>query len=112
MNEKTLLKIALAIGILGMALLFLMSNRIKIDEAMIGRMDEVVDESVVVTGSVIGVNRLDSVTSILIQKDEIFSVALFGKTPLIEVGDMVQVRGKVSDNNGETEIIGEEVRVV
>jgi RecJ-like exonuclease len=111
-KEKTLLKIALAVGIIGIAVLFVMSNRIKVDEAMLGRLDEMVDESVVVTGSVVGVNSLDAVTFVMIQKDEIVSVALFGKVPVIEVGDLVQVRGKVTEHEGETEIIGEEVRVV
>lgn len=112
MKEKTLLKIALAAGVTGIVLLFFLSQQISVDEAMISRLDQKVDETVMLTGSVIGVNSLDSVTFIMLQKDEIVTVVLFGSTPMIEVGDLVQVRGTVSEDEGETEIIGEEVRVV
>jgi DNA/RNA endonuclease YhcR with UshA esterase domain len=112
MKEKTLLKIALAAGVLGIVLLFFLSQQISVDEAMISRLDEMVDESVVLTGSVVGINALDSVTFLMLQKDEIVTVVLFGKVPAVEVGDLVQVRGAVSEDEGEAEIIGEEVRVV
>jgi RecJ-like exonuclease len=111
-KEKTLLRIALAASAVGIVVLFLLSQQISVDEAMVSRLDEMVDESVVVTGSVIGVNSLDSVTFVMLQKDEIVTVVLFGKTPLVEVGDLVQVRGKVVEEEGEVEIIGEEMRVV
>ncbi|MBW2997080.1 hypothetical protein KY349_01925 [Candidatus Woesearchaeota archaeon] len=112
MKEKTLLRIALAASAVGIVVLFLLSQQISVDEAMVSRLDEMVDESVVVTGSVIGVNSLDSVTFVMLQKDEIVTIVLFGKTPLVEVGDLVQVRGKVVEEEGEVEIIGEEMRVV
>lgn len=111
-KEKTLLRIALAASAVGIVVLFLLSQQISVDEAMVSRLDEMVDESVVVTGSVIGVNSLDSVTFVMLQKDEIVTVVLFGKTPLVEVGDLVQVRGEVVEEDGEVEIIGEEMRIV
>ena len=112
MKEKTLLKIALAGGVVGIVVLFVLSQQISVDEAMISRLDEMVDESVVVTGSVIGINSLDSVTFVMLQKDEIVTVVVFGKTPMLEIGDLVQVRGKVTEQDGEAEIIGDEIRVV
>ena len=112
MKEKTLLKIAIAASALGTVILFLLSQQISLDEAIISRLDETVDENIVLTGSVIGVNSLDSVTFLMLQKDEIVTVVLFGKTPIVEVGDLVQVRGKVAEEDEELEIIGEEIRVV
>lgn len=112
MKEKTLLKIALAAGMLGIVVLFVLSQQISVDEAMISRLDKMVDDDVVVTGSVVGVNALDSATFLMLQKDEVVTVVLFGKLPSVEVGDLVQVRGTVSEDEGEAEIIGEEVRVV
>ena len=112
MKENTLLKIALAVGVLGIVVLFVLSQQISIDEGVISRLDEMIDDSVILTGSVIGVNQLDSVTFIMLQKDEIVTVVLFGKTPMLEIGDLVQVRGTVTEREGKAEIIGEEVRVV
>lgn len=112
MKEKTLLKIALAVGVLGIVVLFVLSQQISVDESIISRLDELVDESVVLTGSVIGINQLDSVTFIMLQKDEIVTVVLFGKTPMLDVGDLVQVRGIVTEYKGDVEIIGDEVRII
>jgi DNA/RNA endonuclease YhcR with UshA esterase domain len=112
MKEKTLLRIALVVSIAGIIALFLISQRIKVDEAMIGRLEQSVDESVLVTGSVVEVNEGNSTTFIRIQKDEAATVVLFGKAPLIQEGDYVQIRGKVTEHDGKTEIIGEEVRVI
>ncbi|MBN1544019.1 hypothetical protein JW898_01000 [Candidatus Woesearchaeota archaeon] len=111
-KEKTLLQIALAVSVLGTLLLFLLSQNIEIDQAMLNRLDDSVDESVIVTGSVVGISQVNSTTFLRIQKDEIASVVLFGKTPYLEVGDFVQVRGKVTEHDGETGLIGEEVRVI
>jgi len=114
MKEKALLRTALVVGLLGIAVLFVMSQRIKVDEAIIGRLEQSVDETVFVTGSVVGVSvsNSNSTTFIQIQKDEIASVILFGNAPLVSEGDYIQVRGKVTEHDGKTEIIGEEVRVI
>jgi DNA/RNA endonuclease YhcR with UshA esterase domain len=111
-NEKTLLRIALAVSVLGIVALFLLSQQISVDDAMINRLDELVDESVVVTGMVVGVNQMNSTTFIMLEKNEMTSVVVFGKTPLLEIGDLIQVRGRVAVYEDETEIIGEEIRVV
>ncbi|MFC1741129.1 hypothetical protein ACFL3V_01155 [Nanoarchaeota archaeon] len=112
MQEKTLLKIALAVGVVGLAVLFFISQSISIDEAMLNRLDGMVDETVVITGVVLDVSTFGSVTSVMIEKNELTSVVLFGDAPLLETGDLVQVRGKVVENEGETELIGEEIRVI
>ena len=112
MKESTLLKIALTVSIIGITGLFFALRGIEVDEAMIGRLDEHIDDSVVVTGTLMGVTELDGVTFLLIQKDEIVSITLFGSTPEMETGDLIQVRGTVAQEGEEMEIIGEEVRVV
>jgi hypothetical protein len=112
MKEKTLLRIALFVGLFGIITLFLISQRITPDEAMIGKLEQSVDETVFVTGSVVGVRSSDSTTFLQIQRDEVVTVVLFGKAPLVSEGDYIQVRGKVSEQGGELSIIGEEVRVI
>ncbi|MBW2967564.1 hypothetical protein KY362_03695 [Candidatus Woesearchaeota archaeon] len=112
MKESTLLRIALVVSIIGIGGLFLMLRGVEVDEAIIGKLDEHVEEDVVVTGVVMGVTELDGVTFVLLQKDETVSITLFGRTPDIETGDLIQVRGTVSKEGDELEIMGEEVRVV
>jgi len=112
MKESTLLKIACFVGIVGIAVLFLLSRQISVDQAMIGRLDQMVDSSVVVEGVVVGVNSGEGAVFLMLQKDEIVDVVLFGDSPPLEVGDYVQVRGKVSEQEGEESLIGEEVRVI
>jgi RecJ-like exonuclease len=111
-KEKTLLRIALAASIIGIAVLFIISQRIKVDEAMINKLEQSVDETVFVSGTVVGINTVNSTTFLRIQKDEITSAVLFGETPEIAEGDYVQIRGKVTKDGDEASIIGEEVRVI
>lgn len=111
-KEKTLLRIALVASIIGIAVLFIISQRIKVDEAMIGKLEQSVDETVFVTGTVVGVSEGNGATFLRIQKDEITSVVLFGEKPEIVEGDYVQIRGKVTKEGDEASIIGEEVRVI
>jgi len=112
MKEKTLLKIALAVSITGVVILFLLSQQISTDEAMIQRLDEMVDEQVIITGQVIGVNEQDSATFIILQKQETVTITLFGKTPPLEIGDLVQVRGRVTEHDNKVGLIGDEIRVI
>ncbi|MBW2964147.1 hypothetical protein KY363_01690 [Candidatus Woesearchaeota archaeon] len=112
MKEATLLKIALAVSVLGIAALFVLSQHISVDEAMLSKLEGMADESVVVSGMVLDISSMEGVTFIRIQKEEMTSVVLFGDAPPVDVGDYVQVRGTVSEEDGETEVIGEEVRVI
>lgn len=112
MKEETLLRIALAVAMVGLVVLFVLSQRIEIDEAMLSRLDQMVDEDVIVSGVVLDVSSVGETTFVRIQKEEMVSVVLFGRVPLLEAGDYVQVRGTVSENEGEVEVLGEEVRVI
>lgn len=112
MKEATLLRIALAIALIGIATLFALSQKISVDEAMLGRLDGMIDETVLVSGVILDISSTEGVTFLRIQKEEMTSVVLFGNAPVVEVGDYVQVLGTVTEQDGESEIIGEEVRVI
>ena len=113
MKEKTLLRIALALSLAGIITLIILSQEIDIDQPAIDKLDEMIDESVVATGMVLDVAGYDGVTFIRIQRDEIIEVTLFGDTPPLSIGDLIQVRGKVSEeDDGSTSIIGDEIRVI
>ncbi len=112
MREKILLKLALAICIIGIVLLFFLSRGIEVNESMLGKLENSIDQTVIVTGTVVDVSQKNSTTFLRIQKDEMASVVLFGKAPVLNEGDFVQIRGKVSENKEYVGIIGEEVRVI
>lgn len=112
MDEKTLLRIAMAAAIFGVGSLLFLAQKMKADEAMISRLDMLVDEEVIITGVVLDLHMLEKVTFLRIEKSELTEVVLFGPVPLVAVGDLVQVRGKVVEQEGEVELIGEEVRVI
>ncbi|MFH1063634.1 MAG: hypothetical protein V1729_00980 [Candidatus Woesearchaeota archaeon] len=112
MKERTLLNIALATALVGIVSLFFLAQQMSVDEAMLNRLDQMIDEAVLVTGIVLDVNTLEDVTFLRIEKTELTEVVLFGPAPMLEMGDLVQVRGKVAEHEGETEVIGEEVRVI
>jgi RecJ-like exonuclease len=112
MKEKTLLKLSVVVSIIGLAVLFIALKNISIDTIMLNKIDGLVDEQVIIEGVVVDISITNSTTFVKIEKNELTSVILFGKTPLVETGDFVQIRGKVAEHNGKTEVIGEEMRVV
>jgi|GEM_PF-3436974 len=112
MKEKLLLRLALGVSIIGISVLFFISIRIEITEVAINKLDDSIEQSVMITGSVVDVTVKNSTTFIMIEKDEMTTVILFGKSHPINIGDLVQARGKVSEYNGESEIIADEVRVI
>jgi RecJ-like exonuclease len=112
MKEKTLLRIAAVVSIIGIAGLMVLARGIEVDEAMISRLDEMEDESVVVEGVVMAVHEGEGVVFVMLQKDETVGVTLFGEVPVMETGNLIQVRGEVQEEEGKVTIIGEEVRVI
>lgn len=112
MKEKTLLRIAVVVSIIGIGGLFVLARGITVDKAIISRLDDMEDETVVVEGVVMTVHEGEGVSFIMLQKDETVGVTLFGEVPAMETGDLIQVRGEVQEEEGEISIIAEEVRVI
>lgn len=113
MQESLIQKIAVVCTIAGLISLFIFLQQADIEFSTLSQLDEKDDQTIITEGIVLGVNRLDSVTFIIIQKEETASVTLFGQTPTLEPGDLIQVRGTVEiDPEGNAEIMGEEVRLI
>lgn len=112
MKEATLLKISFFVALVGIALLFFLSRQITVDKALISRLDGVDGEGVVVEGVVVGLNQGNGVIFLMLQKDEMLDVVLFGEAAGVEIGDYVQVRGTVSSEEGQESLLAEEVRVI
>ena len=116
MKEKTLLKIALICSLLGLLILYLISNNIEIKEKNIEKITiDNKDEFVKLNGIVNNVIDTEKVTLIKILQPQEITVVLFkneNKTMPIQQGNEVEVIGKVDEYEGKMEIIADRLRVV
>jgi len=112
MKEKLLLKISLATAIIGIVVLYFVSQKIEANQATMNRIDGVEDGTVVITGTVMDINERNSTTFLQVESTEILPVVAFGKVPMLATGDLVQVRGKLSKKDGKSSIIVEEIRAI
>ncbi|MCH8003092.1 MAG: hypothetical protein IH934_00535 [Nanoarchaeota archaeon] len=116
MQEKTLLKIALILSLLGLLILYLISDNIEIKEKNIEKITlDNKDEFVKLRGIVNKVIDTERVTIMEIMQPQEITVVLFkneNKTMSIQKGNEVEIFGKVDEYEGKLEIIADRLRVV
>ena len=116
MQEKTLLKIALILSLLGLLILYLISDNIEINEKNIEKITlDNKDEFVKLRGIVNKVIDTERVTIMEIMQPQEITVVLFkneNKTMSIQKGNEVEIFGKVDEYEGKLEIIADRLRVV
>lgn len=110
MQESTLLKIALLVALLGVSVLFFISQNYEAQESPLLEKDT----NYVVKGTVSRVTQLDSVTFIELQKEDLLPVVLFKNYPVdVNKGDYVEILGKAGeDQQGNLQFNGKELRVI
>ncbi len=110
MQESTLLKLSLFCLIIGIIILFYLSNTIKFPESPL--LEE--DGNYNVQGSITRITQREKVTYIELQKEDELTVILFKDYPVdLHSGDYVEIIGKASKSpEGEIQLIGKEVRVI
>ncbi len=110
MQEKTLLKISLIFGILGIFILFLLSQIIKPVQSPI--LEE--DQNYLVKGEINRITQTSKVTFIDLKKEDELTVVLFKNYPVdLHKGDYVEITGQATkDRNGTMQFIGNELRVI
>ena len=116
MQEKTLLKTALIVSLLGLIALYLISGKIEIKEKNIEKITlDNKDEMLKVKGTVSKVIDTEKVTIIEITQPQEITVVLFisdtTKTSIKE-GNEVEIIGKVDEYEGKLEIIAHKARIV
>jgi len=116
MKEKNLLKIALICSLLGLLILYLVSNNIEIKEKNIEKITlDNKDEFVNIKGTISNIVNTEKVTIIKILQPQEITVVLFkneNKTTTIQQGNEIEVIGKVDEYEGKIEIIADRVRVI
>ena len=116
MKEKTLLKIALSCSVLGLVMLFFVSDSITISNIDISKIeDEEIGRIVKITGMVTRVTNLEKVMFIEVgqQKIEKVDVVLFKDHDFdLAVGEQIEIIGEIEEYKGEKEVIANRVKVV
>ena len=116
MREKTLLKVALIVSLIGLLVLYIISDNIAIKEKTLEKITlENKDEMVKVRGVVSRVTDTEKVTIMEITQPTEITIVLFkaeNKTTPIEEGNEVEIIGKVDDYEGNLEIIAQRARIV
>ncbi len=114
MKEKTLFKTALIVSIVGVAVLFFISDFSELGETDIQEITiDDLDKNVKVIGAVTKVIDTDKVIIMDIAQQEELKVVVFkDKNVSLKRGDYIEVLGTVEEYKGELEIIGDRIRLI
>ena len=115
MKEKQLLKISLICSLLGIIILFFISEQIKVDETTLDRIDELeVGTSVSVEGIINKINEYEKIAYIELMQSQTTTVVLFKESNLtnLKQGDFVKVEGEIQEYEGEFQIVGNEIKII
>ncbi len=112
MDEQLLLRIALISVILGLVVLFLITQRIELSATQINKIDGV-NEDVLIKGVVTRVTDRGNLLFLEVTKPEKMTVIMFKDGVIdVEKGDAVEVIGRVDEFEGKEEIVANEVRII
>lgn len=116
MKEKTLLKIALICSVVGIALLYIFSEGIEIDESTIDKINKgSIGESVKIKGVLSKVSNAENAVFLEITQPQTIDIVLFKDKHTnitMEEGDYVEIIGKIEEYEGKREVIADRVRVI
>ena len=116
MKEKTLLKIALSCSIVGLVVLFFISDSISVDQVAIGKIeDEDIGKIVKITGMIIRVSNTEKVMFIEVgeEKVEKVDVVLFKDKDFdLSPGDYVEIVGEIEEYKGKKEVIANKITLI
>jgi DNA/RNA endonuclease YhcR with UshA esterase domain len=112
MNEKTLLKLALVAGVIGLLILFIIAELKDIPEKLLSEITkENLDSVVKITGTITRIASKEKVTFIELTKPETVQVILFDNVTLAK-GDNVEIIGKITEYEGKMEVVAQRLRVI
>ncbi|MFC1704702.1 OB-fold nucleic acid binding domain-containing protein [Nanoarchaeota archaeon] len=114
MKEKTLLRVALVVSLIGIVILFFISEFKDIDET---RIDDItindLDKDVKVIGTISQMRDTDKVMIMEVMQAQKVKVVVFKDDNFsLKKGDYIEVLGKVEEYEGELEIIGDRIRLI
>ena len=112
MKEKALLRIAIISSLVGVFLLYIISENISLDESAISKIEnEDIGDDVKVKGVIKDVFNGEKVSIITITQPSEMKIILYDNVS-VNSGDYIEVVGEIDEYNGNKEIIGNRVRVI
>ena len=113
MNEKSLLKLALIISLVGLVLLFVISKNIEINDTTIEKItNEEIEGDVVIKGIVKEITERSGTTFIIITQQSEIEVIVFSNDVNLSKGDNVEIIGSVSEYQNQKEIIADKIEII
>ena len=111
MKEKTLFRLALICIVIGLPVLYFLSENIEITEMDVSKISlGDADRQIKLNGEVISVSNKNKFSVIEISQLNKIEVVMFNENISLEQGDNIDVFGKVQEFNGKPEIIADVVR--
>ena len=112
MKESVILKIALIFSLIGLIMLYFISDNIGVKEYS-ARINSDIGEDVKLKGVVKSIRKGNNTAFIEIEQNLPLGIVLFeNKNINLTQGDFVEVIGEVQDYNGKEEVIANRIRVV
>ncbi len=117
MNEHTLLKISIISALIGIFILYIVSENIKIDDIDISKIKkEQIGSDVKIKGVVKSAFNGKKASIITITKNEEMKIVIMNennkKNISLKEGDYIEVIGEINEYEGELEVMGERIRVI
>ena len=113
MNEKSLLKLALLISVLGLILLYIVSKNIVIDDTTIEKItNEEIEGDVVIKGTIKEINSRGGTTFLVISQESEIEVIVFSNNVNLSKGDNVKITGQVSEYQDQKEIVADKIEII
>ncbi|MEK6984380.1 MAG: OB-fold nucleic acid binding domain-containing protein [Nanoarchaeota archaeon] len=114
MKESSLLKIALACSLVGLGILYLISEKIEIKDYKPTRLNENIGDDVSLKGVVTKITDAGNAVFIEVNQDNPVTVVLFANNNNLKLGsgDKIEVIGEVQEYNGRNEIIAQRIRII
>ena len=112
MDEKKLLTIALFAALIGIFILYLLSESLDYNENSIEKINqEKLKDMMKVKGTISQATNLDNVSFITIEQPATLTIVLFDNLS-VSKGEEIEVIGQSEEYEGEMEIIAQRIRVI
>ena len=115
MNEKSLLKFSLIIGVLGLVFLFYAESNLTPELRQISSLSNSdIEKNVRISGIIESISRLPSITKLKLKDNSrSINIAVFNKDNIqLEKGSKIEITGKVSLYNSALEITADKIRTI
>ncbi len=110
MNESFFLKIALFFSLIGIILLYLISRNIEINDTTIEKLMQAKENDFVsLKGVIKEIKNISSGNIYVLSEENTIQVFAFSDKSNFEIGDKINVKGKLSEYNGKKEIIADTI---